>query len=252
MTSSRILSCGVWLILMRNTSAPASNSLRIIALSDDAGPSVARILMRRSRLIAWAPGGWRQTRSAWRIGQAGNPAGAARSHRSRNSRHALRGLLVGFGQLHGPCSLFAGVDLEEAGAVVAARQAILGALDGEFLVARTHEGLSRPFAAAVIVERVDVIEARDQRSAQQRLATARGHVPPALGGPALGVLVAERDADPARGVVAEPEVGRRRTAPQAHHRQRQHRHQAGGHASGEGGQAAENLLRSCSEAISNH
>src|SRR6478752_5343922 len=55
-TSSRILSCGVWLMLMRNTSAPASNSLRIIALSDDAGPRVARILMRRSRLIAWAPG----------------------------------------------------------------------------------------------------------------------------------------------------------------------------------------------------
>src|SRR3954464_12004851 len=54
-TSSRILSCGVWLMLMRNTSAPASNSLRIIALSDDAGPRVARILIRRSRLIAWAP-----------------------------------------------------------------------------------------------------------------------------------------------------------------------------------------------------
>src|SRR5260221_12512516 len=54
-TSSRILSCEVWLILMRNTSAPASNSLRIIALSDEAGPRVARILMRRSRLIVWAP-----------------------------------------------------------------------------------------------------------------------------------------------------------------------------------------------------
>src|SRR5215475_2291848 len=55
-TSSRILSCGVWLMLMRKTSAPASNNFRIIALSDDAGPRVARILMRRSRLIAWAPG----------------------------------------------------------------------------------------------------------------------------------------------------------------------------------------------------
>src|SRR3954451_25141462 len=54
-TSSRILSCEVWLMLMRNTSAPASNSLRIIALSDDAGPRVARILMRRRRLIVSAP-----------------------------------------------------------------------------------------------------------------------------------------------------------------------------------------------------
>src|SRR3569833_3307685 len=53
LTSSRILSCGVWLILMRNTSAPASNSLRIIALSEEAGPRVARILIRRRRLIAW-------------------------------------------------------------------------------------------------------------------------------------------------------------------------------------------------------
>src|SRR5258705_12547673 len=55
LTSSRILSCAVWLMLMRNTSAPASNSLRIIALSDDAGPRVARILIRRRRLIVSAP-----------------------------------------------------------------------------------------------------------------------------------------------------------------------------------------------------
>src|SRR5882757_6890942 len=52
LTNSRILSCEVWLILMRKTSAPASNSLRIIALSEEAGPRVARILMRRSRLMA--------------------------------------------------------------------------------------------------------------------------------------------------------------------------------------------------------
>src|SRR5438874_12125143 len=52
LTSSRILSCEVWLILMRKTLAPASNRRRIIALSEDAGPSVARILMRRRRLMA--------------------------------------------------------------------------------------------------------------------------------------------------------------------------------------------------------
>src|SRR5882757_4491862 len=58
LTSSRILSCEVWLMLMRKTSAPASNSLRIIARSEEAGPRVARILMRRSRLMvcfrAWS------------------------------------------------------------------------------------------------------------------------------------------------------------------------------------------------------
>src|ERR1700722_15863222 len=58
LTSSRILSCGVWLILMRNTSAPASNRRRIMALSEEAGPSVARILIRRRRLMAYFPG-WR-------------------------------------------------------------------------------------------------------------------------------------------------------------------------------------------------
>src|ERR1700733_5679447 len=50
-TISRILSCEVWLILMRNTSAPASNRRLIMALSEDAGPRVARILMRRRRLM---------------------------------------------------------------------------------------------------------------------------------------------------------------------------------------------------------
>src|SRR6059058_5472231 len=54
LTSSRILSCEVWLMLMRKTSAPASNRRRIIALSEDAGPSVARILIRRRRLMAWS------------------------------------------------------------------------------------------------------------------------------------------------------------------------------------------------------
>src|ERR1700761_8409260 len=41
-------------MLMREMSAPASNSLRIIALSEEAGPRVARILIRRSRLMAWS------------------------------------------------------------------------------------------------------------------------------------------------------------------------------------------------------
>src|ERR1700751_4352484 len=54
LTSSRILLFEVWLILMRNTSAPASNRRRIIALSEEAGPSVARILIRRKRLMAWS------------------------------------------------------------------------------------------------------------------------------------------------------------------------------------------------------
>ena len=215
LTSSRILSCEVWLILMRNTSAPASNSLRIIALSEEAGPSVARILMRRRRLISCVPGAG---------GRPDPPGGDPPAHSACPEGRRVRPgrpfpefpapaaqAFVGFGQLHGPGALFAGIDLEEAGAVEAARQAILGALDGEFLVARAHEGLSRPLAAAVVIERIDIIKPCDKRAAQQGFAAPRGDVPPAFGGPALGVLVAERDADPARGVVAKTEIRRRRS-----------------------------------------
>src|SRR5262249_61331118 len=44
--------CDVWLMLMRNTSAPAMNSCSMTERSDEAGPSVATILVRRWRLIA--------------------------------------------------------------------------------------------------------------------------------------------------------------------------------------------------------
>ena len=41
----------VWLMLMRNTSTPASNRRSIISGANDAGPSVATIFTRRLRLI---------------------------------------------------------------------------------------------------------------------------------------------------------------------------------------------------------
>src|SRR5262249_48597987 len=149
---------------------------------------------------------------------------AARSYCPRQAWHLLLcRLLVCVGQLHGPCTLLACIDLEIAGAVETARQAILGTLDGEFLVARAHEGLSRPFTAAVIIERVDVIETSHQRALQQGFATPRGDVPPALRGPSLRVLVTERDPDPARGVVAQTEVRRRRFVPEEQQGQYQRR-----------------------------
>src|SRR5207244_1512426 len=89
----------------------------------------------------WQTGRARR-RCALRIRHARQAAGPTWADRSRDSRHPLRRLLVGFGQLHGPGALLAGIDLEEAGAVEPARQAILGTLDGEFLVARAHKSLS--------------------------------------------------------------------------------------------------------------
>src|SRR3954452_19559323 len=81
------------------------------------------------------------------------PAGRWRSLQHWNTRlQRLHWRLVGrFGQLNGPRRLVAGIDFEEAGAVIAARQAIVRAADGELLFPRAHEGLARPFAAAVIV-----------------------------------------------------------------------------------------------------
>ena len=153
-----------------------------MALSEEAGPSVARILIRRRRLMACFRArrlAADQTRpEAFRLadwaGRASPGNGSAGCRRVRPfpgfPAPAARLLFAGFGQLHGPGALLAGVDLEEAGAVETARQAILGALDGEFLVARAHEGLSRPLAAAVVIERIDIIEPCDQRAAQQGLA----------------------------------------------------------------------------------
>src|SRR5262249_41609018 len=97
-------------------------------------------------------------------------------------------------------------------AIIAAGETVVGASDGELLFPRAHEGLTRPFATAVIIDGVDVVIARDQRAAQHGLAAARGDVPPALGGPTVVLLVADRDPDPVAGVVAEAEIGKRRRA----------------------------------------
>src|SRR5262245_16853987 len=75
------------------------------------------------------------------------PAWPAVLRRRRNEQRParrlrlLRRLLVRFGQLHRPRLLLGGVDLEEAGAIKTARQAIAGAANRELLVARAHEGL---------------------------------------------------------------------------------------------------------------
>src|SRR5215472_14649428 len=136
-------------------------------------------------------------------------AGSRRGLKHRNARlQGLHGRLVSrFGELHGPGRLVAGIDLEEAGAVIAAREAIFGSADGELLFPRAHEGLAGPFAAAIVVDRIDVVEAGDERAAQHGLAAAGGDVPPALGGPAFVLLVTDRDPDPVAGIVAEAEIG---------------------------------------------
>src|SRR3981081_2123066 len=119
---------------MRKKSAPALNRFAMPRRCEAAGPSVAPRLSR------------------------GAVAGGGR----RKHRHArwqrLHGCLIGrVGELDGPGRLVAGIDLEKACTIIAARQAIVGAADGELLCPRTHEGLAGPFAAAIVVDRVNVI-----------------------------------------------------------------------------------------------
>ena len=68
------------------------------------------------------------------------------------------------GELDRPALLLAGIDLEKAVAVEAAGQAILDTSDGEFTVPRAHERAAAPFAAAVVVHGVNVIETGRERS----------------------------------------------------------------------------------------
>src|SRR6516225_9984553 len=156
---------------MRKTSAPASNRLAMARRSEDAGPRVATILVRRRRRIScgFAPA------------VLARPVGLQpeESEASERAIAAVHGCLVGrFGELDGPGRLVAGIDFEKAGAIIAAREAIVRTADGELLFPRAHECLARPFSAAVVVDGIDVIEARDECAPQHGLAAAGGDVPP--------------------------------------------------------------------------
>ena len=122
----------------------------------------------------------------------------------------LRRLLAQFGQLHGPGPLLAGIDLEKSGTVIAAWETITDAADRELLVAGAHKGLPHPLAAVIVVDCVDIIITRDEITLEHGLAGAGGQIPPAFRGPAVGILITDGHAHPACGVVAQPEIGRRR------------------------------------------
>ena len=74
--------------------------------------------------------------------------------------------------MHCPGPLLSGVNLEKAGAIIAARQAVVGTANREFFFTGTHVGLAGPFTATIIIDGVDVIVTRDQCASQQRLARA--------------------------------------------------------------------------------
>src|SRR5918993_3589477 len=131
-------------MLRRKVSAPASNSRAIISGLSEAGPRVAMILVRRERFMPRLP-----VRRGIIHKQGGTSTGRRR-----------RGRPAGVAELDRPALLLAGVDLEEAVAVEAAGEAVLDAADRELALAGAHEGAAAPLAAAVVIDRVDIVEAR--------------------------------------------------------------------------------------------
>ena len=85
--SSRMRAWVVWLMLMRKTSAPASNRLAITRRSEEAGPRVATILVRRRRRISCGFG----------TEASGRPAGQP-SEASAASARAIAGAASAFGR----------------------------------------------------------------------------------------------------------------------------------------------------------
>jgi len=111
-------------------------------------------------------------------------------------------LFTGFCQLDGPGPLLAGIDFEKASAVITACQTIGDAANGELLVARAHKGLPHPLPAVLVIDRVDVVISRDEIALEYVFAGARRQIPPTFRGPAVGVLITNRDAHTTLSIVA--------------------------------------------------
>ena len=110
----------------------------IVALSDDDGPSVARILTLRDRLIC------RRFRSR-RVRSIGPSSSSARRYRPRRSRSARNRA-----RRNPRCRWMVNI------------------------LSRVHmRRLAAPGAALIVVDGVDVVEARDQRAGHQRFASCR-------------------------------------------------------------------------------
>src|SRR5580698_8305761 len=173
-------------MLMRNTSAPASNNRAMTAWSEEAGPSVARTLVRRCRLIAVSWSLVSAGRRGWGLGAG---AGRRRGQRTAGRQWLGRRLLGGFGELHRPGALLGGVHFEEPSPVITMGETVADAADRELLVARAHVRASGPLAAMVVIDSVNIIKARDEIAFEHGLAASRRQIPPAFRGPAVGVLV---------------------------------------------------------------
>src|SRR6185295_16248790 len=93
--------------------------------------------------------------------------------------------------------------------LVSAFHAVLDAANSERLLRRAHIAFAAPFAAAVVVDGVDIYVTTGKHTLQQCFAGLRRDVPPPLGRPPRTVLIADGHADATRSGIAELEVGAR-------------------------------------------
>src|SRR5690606_28998374 len=98
------------------------------------------------------------------------------------------------------------IHFKEARTPVSPTLAVGNVPDGEGLVLSAHVVRAGPFTTAVVVYRVNVDEAARYGSLEESFAGLGSDVPPALGGPALGVLVTDGDTDTALRGIAQLEV----------------------------------------------
>src|SRR6185312_9124977 len=194
-TILRSMSWPVWLILIRKTSTPASNSWRIFSGVFDDGPSVARILVLRRRRMGGS--------IDW------------------------RGLI---GKRLGPVRLLAGIHFKEAAAVEAAFGALPAPHRLEALVRRHAEmGLAFPGACRAIAG-VKIIIAALQGAGQDLGAGFGVDGPPAFAGPVGAVETAKGGAHALCRFVADREAGFGRSRPGQHAGEGRGKGQKGGDA----------------------
>ena len=75
---------------------------------------------------------------------------------------------------------------------------------------------ARPFAPAIVVDGMNIVEAANEHALEQGLAGMGRDVPPAFGGPTFGILVADGHADAACRGIAQLEVGTGNARSQRH------------------------------------
>ncbi len=100
------------------------------------------------------------------------------------------------------------INLEEAAFLESAPIAIIDPFDGKLDIVGAHGNNTTPFAAFVVVEGINIVKPGAKFILDEERAGLAVDVPPTFARPAILVLVADRNADPARRAIAKLELRR--------------------------------------------